>query len=118
MTNSSYRPRIVDKTLSSLLSGIGAVVIEGPKGCGKTTTGRQQAKSVLALGSTQARDTAIQLLGYNPRGVLAGAVPKLIDEWQVIPTPDLKPKTLDPSGRNKVRHLGFSRHEPCRSGIC
>lgn len=86
MANFKYRPRVVDKTLRSLLSGIGAVVIEGPKGCGKTTTGEQQAKSILALSSALARKTTIDLLGYNPKGVLAGATPKLIDEWQVIPT--------------------------------
>lgn len=80
-----YRKRIVDSALVRTLSAIGAVVIEGPKGCGKTTTGEQISKSSLYLGSPQVRDSAAQLLDYAPARVLAGETPRLIDEWQVIP---------------------------------
>lgn len=81
----SYKPRILDSLLSRTLAGIGAAVIEGPKGCGKTTTGEQLAKSRLYLGSAGSREAALALLSYNPAGVLAGDAPRLIDEWQVIP---------------------------------
>lgn len=80
-----YRARLVDRILKKYLKGMGGVLIEGPKGCGKTTTGEQVAKSTLYLGCEQTREETLERLGYNPAGVLAGASPKLIDEWQLIP---------------------------------
>ena len=64
---------------------MGAFIFEGPKGCGKTTTGEQVAKSTLYLGSSRTREETLERLGYSPASVLSGAAPKLIDEWQVIP---------------------------------
>lgn len=80
-----YRARLVDRILKKYLQGMGGVLIEGTKGCGKTTTGEQVAKSTLYLGCEQTREETLERLGYNPAGVLAGATPKLIDEWQLIP---------------------------------
>lgn len=71
--------------LERALSGIGAVVIEGPKGCGKTTTGLQLAKSKLMLGAAETRENAVELLGYNAKAVLAGNTPRMIAEWQTVP---------------------------------
>ena len=80
-----YKKRILDSLLERALSGIGAVVIEGPKGCGKTTTGLQLAKSKLMLGAAETRANAVELLGYNAKAVLAGNTPRMIDEWQTVP---------------------------------
>lgn len=78
----AYRPRIVDGELRDQLLATGAVVIEGPKACGKTMTASQQAASTVLL------DTDIgarQALAVDPALVLAGARPRLLDEWQVEP---------------------------------
>ena len=78
----AYRKRIVDQELERRLASMGAVVIEGPKACGKTETARQMARSEVLLDvDLQAR----RALGVDPALVLAGATPRLIDEWQVEP---------------------------------
>ncbi|MDA3792657.1 MAG: DUF4143 domain-containing protein [Elusimicrobia bacterium] len=75
-----YLKRVVDSELDGRLSAIGAVVIEGPKACGKTTTARQVAASeVLFDVDRNARET----VKIEPELVLAGEVPRLIDEWQL-----------------------------------
>ncbi|WP_094560596.1 ATP-binding protein [Synechococcus sp. 8F6] len=78
----AYSPRIVDGELRELLGSAGAVVIEGPKACGKTMTASQQAASSVLLDIDQA---ARQVLAVEPRLVLEGARPRLLDEWQVAP---------------------------------
>ncbi|MEB3307905.1 MAG: AAA family ATPase, partial [Cyanobacteriota bacterium] len=77
-----YIPRIVDAELRELLRSAGAVVIEGPKACGKTMTALQQAASSVLLDIDQA---ARQALAVEPALVLEGARPRLLDEWQVAP---------------------------------
>ena len=75
-------PRVVDDELRRRLGAAGAVVIEGPKACGKTETARQLANSSVLLDiDTQARNAA----RVDPTLVLDGAVPRLLDEWQVEP---------------------------------
>ena len=81
-----YKPRIVDKLLSRKLAGKGAVLIEGPKWCGKTTTARQQAKSMLDLGDSGVLKQSLQMMDISPKTLLQGDTPRLIDEWQTIPT--------------------------------
>lgn len=78
----AYRPRIVDKELAQLLKAVGAVVVEGPKAVGKTATATQQAGSIVALDTDAAARTAADT---DPRLILDGATPRLIDEWQVVP---------------------------------
>jgi predicted AAA+ superfamily ATPase len=78
-----YRPRIVDSELDRRLSAAGAVVIEGPKACGKTATARNLAASEVLLDIDA---NARQALAIDPRLVLDGDTPRLIDEWQVEPT--------------------------------
>jgi len=79
----SYIPRVADGELSRRLAANGAVVIEGPKACGKTETARQRAASEVLLDiDTSAREAA----GIDPGLVLPGSVPRLIDEWQVVDT--------------------------------
>lgn len=80
-----YKPRILDHLLKQKLDSLGAVLIEGPKACGKTTTSEQMAASTLYLGLSEIRKTTQELVAINPSAVLAGPTPKLIDEWQVIP---------------------------------
>ena len=80
----AYRPRIVDKLLKRKLSGKGAVLIKGPKWCGKTTSAEQIAKSVLYMADTTTRDQNIRLASVDPHLILDGPTPRLIDEWQVV----------------------------------
>lgn len=80
-----YRPRIADKLLQEKLEGMGAVLIEGPKYCGKTTTALQQCKSVLYMEDPQSKDQNLILADTNIGRLLRGDVPRLIDEWQLAP---------------------------------
>lgn len=80
-----YLPRIVDTILDTRLQYKGAVVIEGPKWCGKTWTARQKAKSELDLADSQILDEAKQIVQLNGKILLEGETPRLIDEWQEIP---------------------------------
>lgn len=81
----NYRPRIADKLIEEKLEAVGAVLIEGPKFCGKTTTGEQIAKSVLYMADPDTRERNIALATTNIKRLLAGDVPRLIDEWQIAP---------------------------------
>ena len=78
----TYRPRIVDRELAERLAATGAVVIEGPRACGKTTTARQAAASEARL---DVDAVARPLASLEPARVLAGQAPRLIDEWQLEP---------------------------------
>lgn len=77
-----YRPRVADQELAARLASTGAVVIEGPKGCGKTATARQLAASEVLLDVDENARRAIEIA---PMLVLDGPVPRLIDEWQIAP---------------------------------
>ena len=80
-----YLPRIVDKTLKETLDCIGAVVIIGPKWCGKTTTAEKQAKSILKMQDPDHSKGYLSTADAKPSLLLAGDKPRLIDEWQVAP---------------------------------
>lgn len=78
----SYLSRIIDENIKSNLLASGALLIKGPKFCGKTTTALQFAKSVLELD----RDPQVPILmSTNPEILLRGSTPRLIDEWQEQP---------------------------------
>jgi uncharacterized protein len=77
-----YIPRIVDAQLRARLAANGAVVVEGPKACGKTETGRRQAASEVLLDIDTAAQQAAEI---DPALVLDGATPRLLDEWQIVP---------------------------------
>lgn len=81
----NYQQRIADQLLTKKLRSIGAVLIQGPKACGKTTTAKQFAASTLLLSSAQTREAAAMTLDMDPKLVLNGSTPRLIDEWQTIP---------------------------------
>ena len=81
-----YKERIADRLLARKLAGKGAVLLEGAKWCGKTTTAEQIAKSVLYMSETGKVEQNKQLARLNPALLLKGEKPRLIDEWQVAPT--------------------------------
>lgn len=80
-----YLPRIVDKVLKNKLEGKGAVLIQGPKWCGKTTTAEQVARSVIYMDEPERKLQNIQLADISPSIILEGDTPRLIDEWQIAP---------------------------------
>ena len=80
-----YRPRIVDKILKRKLEGKGAVIIQGPKWCGKTTTAEQTAKSVLYMSKPEDVRSNLLTADISPSILLNGETPRLIDEWQIAP---------------------------------
>ena len=81
----NYRKRIADRILQRKLKGKGAVLIEGPKWCGKTTTAEQIAASVLYMDDPQSKEQNIMMASLNPKRLLSGDAPRLIDEWQLAP---------------------------------
>lgn len=80
-----YKQRIADRLLKRKVLGKGAVLIEGPKWCGKTTTAKQLAKSVLDLGDASVLKQSTQIIEISPKTLLEGTTPRLIDEWQALP---------------------------------
>ncbi len=80
-----YRERIADQLLKDELEGAGAVLIEGPKWCGKTTTAEQQSKSVVYMNDPAVEKELLSVVDTNIKLILKGATPRLIDEWQTAP---------------------------------
>ena len=93
---SNYRPRIVDGELADKMRAIGAILIEGPKACGKTETAKQVAKTVYDFDRDDAARAAVAL---DPDSLFAAEPPILFDEWQ-----------LEPSIWNRVRRQVDDRH--------
>lgn len=83
MTN--YKKRICDELLERKLQGVGAVLLEGPKWCGKTTTCERLAKSVLYMGDPVEKEKNLLIASVNINELLDGETPRLIDEWQIAP---------------------------------
>ncbi len=81
-----YKHRIVDYILEGKLKGMGAVLIEGPKWCGKTTTAEVKAKSVIYMNDPKKSGMYMQLAKMSPQSLLDGETPRLIDEWQLAPS--------------------------------
>lgn len=80
-----YLPRIADKLLEERLDAKGAVLIEGPKWCGKTTTAKQKAKSFIPMDRPDMTRQYQQMAEISPNTLLKGETPRLIDEWQISP---------------------------------
>ncbi len=85
MSNNSYKPRVVDRLLQRKLQGKGAVLIEGPKWCGKTSTAEQQANSKVYLSDPEQYQKYMMYVQSAPKKLLDGETPRLIDEWQLAP---------------------------------
>ena len=125
MTN-EYKNRIADQLLSDKLEAMGAVLIEGPKGCGKTTTAEQQAGSVIYMDDPENGEQYKQLAQTNIRMLLTGQTPRLIDEWQDVPKLwdavrfEVDHRSDDgqfiltgsavPANRDEIRHTGTARY--------
>lgn len=80
-----YITRITDKELKEKLSVTGAVLIRGPKWCGKTTSAKQLARSVLEMQNADLQENYLELANLKPSLLLEGDKPRLIDEWQLAP---------------------------------
>ncbi len=80
-----YKARICDELLKNKLLGKGAVLLEGPKWCGKTTTAEQIAGSILYMSEPDKEKQNLMLSEINPSLLLSGETPRLIDEWQIAP---------------------------------
>ena len=80
-----YKKRIADQILADKLESAGAVLVEGPKYCGKTTLSKQQAKSVLSMADPDTLSQNLALARTNISRLLVGDTPRLIDEWQIAP---------------------------------
>lgn len=80
-----YKHRIADALLDRKLKGNGAVVVEGPKWCGKTTTAEQLAQSVIYMDDPDKITEHITVANIRPRDLLIGDNPRLLDEWQIAP---------------------------------
>lgn len=120
-----YIPRLIDSELKFRLEAKGAVLIEGPKWCGKTYAGKHAAKTMLNLGDNDILRSAQQMFGVNTNALLRGATPRLIDEWQEMPQlwdavrneVDLRHKTgqfiltgsAQPANRDEIIHSGTGR---------
>ena len=112
--------------LANKLAGKGAVLIEGPKWCGKTTTAEQIAKSVLYMADQDSLERNLQIADFKPSRLLEGARPRLLDEWQIAPklwdtvrfavdhTPGfghfiLTGSTVPDEKRDEIQHSGTGR---------
>lgn len=80
----NYYPRIIDEEIEEYLDDMGAILIVGPKWCGKTTSAKQHSNSMLKLESNR-KEYYYNVAEFNPDKLLDGQKPRLIDEWQVIP---------------------------------
>ena len=80
-----YLPRIADASLQERLEAFGAILIEGPKWTGKTTTAMQHAKSIIKMQDPDKADEYLETAATMPSLLLKGEKPRLIDEWQDAP---------------------------------
>ena len=81
----NYKKRVADDILRRKLEGKGAVLIEGPKWCGKTTTAEEFSSSILYMDDPEKKEQNIAMSEFNPKRLLEGSTPRLIDEWQLAP---------------------------------
>jgi hypothetical protein len=80
-----YLERVSDKVLDRLLRSSGAVLIEGPKWCGKTRSAEERANSVLYMQDSDKIEFYKKAVDIKPSVLLDGDTPRLIDEWQTAP---------------------------------
>lgn len=80
-----YKKRIIDNLLDLKLEAFGATLIKGPKGCGKTTSAKQKAKSYVEFQDEEVRENLLAVAEAAPKKLLIGEKPRLFDEWQDAP---------------------------------
>ena len=81
----NYKPRVVDEAIKKRLKNKGAILVEGAKWCGKTTTCEQHAASILYMSDPDRMKQNLQLADISPCSLLQGDTPRMIDEWQTAP---------------------------------
>lgn len=86
MIRKDYKPRVIDETIEQYLKTFGAICIEGPKWCGKTWTSSHHSNSEIYIGDPSGNFQNRTLSQMSPELVLDGKSPRLIDEWQEVPT--------------------------------
>lgn len=120
-----YYPRIIDELLKKKLRTSGAVLLKGPKWCGKSTSASQIAKSIIYMQDPSTREQNIALAKASPKVFLAKETPLLIDEWQTIPfiwdairfeidqrnafNQFILTGSSSPTETNKITHSGLGR---------
>lgn len=123
--STDYRERVVDSELMNKLRSVGAIVIEGAKWCGKSTTAEHHCSSAIFMDNPSRKAQYQLLVEDNPGLILDGETPRLIDEWQLAPTLwDAVRYTVDhrkgmgqfiltgsakPADRSKISHSGVGR---------
>ncbi len=117
MDNRIYLPRLVDKQVALNLRAFGAICIEGAKWCGKTWTSRHHSKSAIYLGDPSENFQNKELMKLAPKIALDGEVPRLIDEWQELPSVwDMVRHEVDKRGR-KGQFILTGSSTPVQKGI-
>lgn len=86
MKNLNYKPRIIDEKIKTYLNTFGAILIEGPKWCGKTWSAKNICSSEFLLANPSGNFNNKQIAILNPELALQGSIPRLIDEWQEVPS--------------------------------
>ena len=86
MKNLNYKPRIIDEKIKTYLNTFGAILIEGPKWCGKTWSAKNICSSEFLLANPSGNFNNKQIAILNPELALLGSIPRLIDEWQEVPS--------------------------------
>ena len=96
-----YKTRIIDDLIDLKLESLGGVLIVGPKGCGKTTSAKQKAKSVIESQDEEVRENLLEVANIAPSKLLIGPKPRLFDEWQDAPKLwGAIRKSIDDTGEN------------------
>ena len=85
MRRPDYLPRLIDSKVENFLTAVGAVVVEGPKWCGKTWTSSRHSNSEFPIGSADGNFQNKRLAELSPETVLIGETPRMLDEWQEVP---------------------------------
>lgn len=111
-----YKKRIIDDQLDLKLESFGATLITGPKGCGKTTSAKQKAKSYIEFQDEDQRDNLLAVADVAPSKLLIGDKPRLFDEWQDAPKLwGAIRKSVDDLGENGLYILtGSSSRDVCK----
>lgn len=117
MDNELYLDRVVDRTLSMYLQAFGAVLVEGPKWCGKTWSSEHAAASEIKLGDPEGGFQNRKLAETAPQLVLSGDTPRLIDEWQEVPALWDAVRSEVDKDREKGRFILTGSSTPKRKGI-
>lgn len=117
MDISGYMPRLIDRQINEYLNTFGAVNIEGPKWCGKTWSALYHSKSAIFIGDPEGEFQNRRLAELSPSLVLDGVTPRLIDEWQEVPSLwDAVRHRVDQTGL-KGQFLLTGSSTPKRKGI-